>query len=251
VRLFAIEGFADAARVSAYPHDWVKLGRFGALADLVRQAGCQDVVFIGSLTRPRLRDFRIDFDTLRLLPRLWRLYRGGDNHLLSGVGAIVEERGFRLLGAHEVAPEILMPQGVLTARTPNDADRADIARGFDLLRAIGSFDVGQSVVVANNHVLGVEGVGGTDALLAHLSEVRERGKLKTARGAGVLVKGPKPDQDRRFDLPTIGPKTAEAVAAAGLGGIAVAAGETIALDLQALIDAANRANVFLVGIRAS
>ena len=146
-----------------------------------------------------------------------------------------EQQGFRLLGAQEVAPEILMPEGALGRARPSERDRADIALGFDYLRATGPFDVGQAVVVAGRHVLAVEAAEGTDQMLQRVAEMRKNGRVRTPAGTGVLVKAPKPGQDRRFDLPAIGPRTVEGVARAGLAGIAVAAGSSIVAEPEKLV----------------
>src|SRR6185437_9282023 len=150
VIVFALRGFADPALVARYPHHWLRVGQFGGFARLAKQAGCRDVVLIGSLIRPTLWALRPDFGALLALPRILSAYRGGDNHLLSGVGKIFEAHGFRMLGAHEVAPEILVPEGALGRIAASDVDRRDIAFGFDYLRAAGIYDVGQAVVVAHN-----------------------------------------------------------------------------------------------------
>jgi DUF1009 family protein len=108
--------------------------------------------------------------------------------------------------------------------------------------------MGQAAVVAANHVLAVEAAEGTDAMLARIAELRARGRIAAPSGTGVLVKAPKPGQDRRFDLPAIGPRTVEEAAQAGLAGIAVVAGETIVAELAAVAMAADRAKIFVVGI---
>ena len=147
---------------------------------------------------------------------------------------MLEDQGFRLLGAHEVAPEILMPEGPLGAKRPSARDEADIARGIEVLRAIGPFDIGQAVVVADNHVLALEAAEGTDQMLARIVELQAEAAVSApATGVGVLVKAPKPDQDRRFDLPSIGPRTIEGVQRAGLAGLAVLAGGTIVAEPRA------------------
>lgn len=248
VLLFPLRGAADPAGVARHPHHWLYLGQGGKFTRLARAAGCRDVVLIGSLVRPSLWQVRFDFTALRELPRVLAAYRGGDDHLLSNIGAMFERHGFRLLGAHEVAPEILMPEGVLGSRQPSENDRGDIALGFDYLRAAGPFDVGQAVVVAGRHVLAVEAAEGTDAMLARVSEMRASGRVRSS--AGVLVKAPKPGQDRRFDLPSIGPGTVENAAKAGLAGIAVAAGSTVVAEPERLIATADRANLFLLGAAA-
>ncbi len=250
VVLFALRGWADASRVAGYPHHWVAITRIGQFRRLANAEGCRDVVMIGTAGRPPLRDFLFDLYTLSLVPRLVSLFRGGDDHLLSGVARLFEERGFRLLGAHEVAPEILVPEGLIAGRTPTERERSDIARGLALLRATGPFDVGQAAVLADNHVWAVEGAEGTDAMLARVADMRRSGRIRAPAGAGVLVKAPKPRQERRIDLPSIGPTTIEGAAQAGLAGIAVVAGSAIVADAGRITIVADRAKVFVVGVPA-
>jgi DUF1009 family protein len=215
----------------------------------MRAAGCRDIVFIGTLARPPVWKMRLGLDTLTMLPTIISIFRGGDDHLLRGMSRIAERYGFRVVAAHEVAPEILMPEGAMTQRQPSEAELADVTLGLDLLRSIGRFDVGQAAVVVNRHVLAVEAIEGTDTMLERVAELRRRGRIHAPPRAGVLVKAPKPDQDRRFDLPGIGPKTVEMAAAAGLGGIAVAAGETVVADPEKLRLAADAAGLFVTGVK--
>ncbi len=246
--LIAIRDWADAERVRSYAHYWVALGQFGAACRYSRAEGCRDVVFIGNLSRPPLWRLRFDLGTLRIILRLLAAYRGGDNHLLSGVAAAFEHEGFRLVGAHEVAPEILVPEGVLSRRRPSEGEQADIRRALELLDVIGKFDIGQAAVVAGNRVLAVEAAEGTDAMLTRVAELRARhGRGETG---GVLVKAPKPGQDWRFDLPSIGPATVEGAARAGLAGIAVLAGGAIIAEPQQVAALADQRNVFVAGVRA-
>jgi DUF1009 family protein len=184
------------------------------------------------------------------MPRIIAAYRGGDDHLLSLVGRVADDLGFRMVGAHEVAPEILVPAGQLGRYAPAARDQADIAVGEALLAAMGPFDVGQAVVVAANRVLAVEAAEGTDRMLARIAELRRDRKLHLSERTGVLVKAPKATQDRRIDLPSIGAGTVEAAAAAGLAGIAVEAKGAITADLQELIRVADAAGLFVVGIPA-
>ena len=237
----------DCAR--ALPHHWLYIGQIGKFFRLARAAGCRDVVFIGSLVRPAMWQMHPDLKGLTFRAVL-AAFRGGDDHLLSGMGKLVEQQGFRLLGAHEVAPEILVPEGTLGRVQPSERDRADIALGLDYLRATGPFDVGQAVVVAGKHVLAVEAAEGTDPMLARVAEMRANGRVRAAAGSGVLVKAPKRGQDKRFDLPSIGPQTVEGVVRAGLAGIAVMAGATIIAEPERLVAAADRANIFVIGTPA-
>jgi len=249
VVLFALRGWADPARVVEFPHHWIALGQFGRFMRLAGSEGCRDLVWIGSLVRPAITQIRFDLTTLALLPRLVGAFRGGDDHLLSSLGRIFEEHGFRLLGAHDVAPQLLVPAGAVARVRPNDTQRADIVRGLAILDATGRFDIGQAVVVADQRCLAVEGAEGTDGLLARVADMRQSGRIRTASGVGVLVKAPKPGQDRRFDLPTIGPQTVEGVARAGLAGIAVIAGSAIIAETERLIALADRSGIFVVGVR--
>jgi UDP-2,3-diacylglucosamine hydrolase len=248
VVLFPVRGWVDPLTVARYPHHFIEIGKFGSFRRQATEAGCRDVVMIGTVLRPALRQIRFDWEALRELPRIIAMFRGGDDHLLSHLARILEERGFRFLGAHEVAPEILMPQGAISRREPAGRDRADIARGVEVLSAIGPFDVGQAVVVADNHVLAVEAAEGTDHMLARIAELRSEGRVRSPGRSGVLVKVPKPAQDRRFDLPTIGPQTVAGAARAGLAGVAVMAGSAVIAEAAQVAAAADAADLFVVGI---
>jgi UDP-2,3-diacylglucosamine hydrolase len=248
VVLFAIRGWADPMRVAAYPHHWAAFGRFGWFCRVAQRDGCRDVVFIGSMVRPAIWQLRPDFKTFTLLPRVLHMFRGGDDHLLKGVAEIFEEHGFRLLGAHQIAPEILMPEGPLGRERPGVRDDADIATGMALLDAISPFDVGQAVVVADARVLATEAAEGTDQMLGRVAELRRNGRIPAGLRRGVLVKAAKRDQDRRFDLPSIGPRTVEGAARAGLAGIAVRAGSTVVAEAGRIGEIADRERLFVVGV---
>ena len=247
VMLFALRGFVDARAVAAYPHCWIAIGQFGRFRRLARAEGCRDLVLVGGLVRPAIRQVRLDWATLVEMPRIIRAFRGGDDHLLTGIGRILEGDGFRLLGAHEVAPDITAPSGALGRHRPDAGAAADIARGFDMLAAMSPFDVGQAVVIGKGHVLAVEAAEGTDAMLQRVAALREAGRIRLPRGVGVLVKAPKQRQDRRFDLPSIGPDTVLHAAQAGLAGIAIVAGGTILAEPQRLVEAADANGLFVLG----
>lgn len=249
VVMFPLHGWADPAAVERFRHHWIHIGQLGRFSRLARSEGCRDLVLIGTLVRPMIRQLRLDIETLRVMPRIIRAYRGGDDHLLSGIGRILEDYGFRLVGAHEVAPQILAPLGHVGRFAPTPRDEADITRGLALLAATGPFDVGQAAVVADGRVLAVEAAEGTDHMLAHIAEMRRGGRIRSAAGTGVLVKAPKPSQDRRFDLPTVGPSTVEHIAAAGLAGLAVVAGGVIIVEPARVMALADKANIFVAGVR--
>jgi len=246
--LFPISGHADRATVFRYRHHWLRVGQFGAFTRLAKAAGCRDVVWIGALVRPSLWSLRPDLLAIRSLPKIIRAYRGGDNHLLTGVSKLFEEQGFRLVGAHEVAPEILVPEGALGRVEASERDREDITFGFEYLRASGAFDIGQAVVVAGKRIVAVEAAEGTDQMVARVAELRASGRMGVPSGIGVLVKAPKPGQDHRFDLPSIGPRTVAGVAGAGLAGIAVVSGKTVIADAESVVREADHAGIFVVGV---
>jgi DUF1009 family protein len=247
VLLFALRGWADSGRVEAYPHHWVRFGQLGRFCRIARREGCHDVVFIGSAVRPSVWQIWPDLAALRLMPRIIAMFRGGDDHLMSGIMKVFEDCGFRPIGAHEVAPEILMPEGAVGRLQPSEGNQRDIVLGLALLRAIGQFDVGQATIVADGHILAVEAAEGTDEMLAQVAELRRKGRIRSS--GGVLVKAPKPGQDRRIDLPTIGPQTVAGAVRAELAGIAVVAGEAILAEPGRVAQAADRERIFIVGMR--
>jgi DUF1009 family protein len=248
--LFALKGACDPVAVGRFRHHWISVGQFGRATKLFRAENCRDLVFIGTLVRPALAELRLDWGTLRVIGRLLTAFRGGDDHLLSGIGRILEQDGFRMVGIKDVAPDLLMPEGCLTRAIPDPNAAADIAKGRDVLGALSPFDIGQAAVVIDGHVVAVEDIEGTDGLLARVARLRGEGRIRSRPGRGVLVKAPKSGQDLRFDLPTIGPRTIEGAAAAGLGGVAIVAGNTIVVEPQAMIDAADAAGVFVTGLPA-
>jgi UDP-2,3-diacylglucosamine hydrolase len=246
--MFAVRGWADPKVVERYTHHWVAIGQAGRLLRLARAEHCREGVFIGTLLRPPLTQIRLDWQTIRLMPRIARIFRGGDDRLLSGIAGLFEEGGLRIIGVEEIAPEIIVPEGTLGRYEPSPRDRADIACALNVIAALGPFDVGQAVVVADGHVLAVEAAEGTDNLLARIAQLRAQGRLAKPAGVGVFVKAPKAGQDRRFDLPAIGPKTVENVARAGLAGLAVAAGSAIVAEPAQVSASADREKIFFVGV---
>src|SRR5712672_4233386 len=248
--LFALRGACDPVRVERFRHHWISIGQLGKATKLFRAENCRDLVFIGTLVRPALSEIRLDWGTLRVLGRVWAAFRGGDDHLLSGIGRILEQDGFRMVGIKEDAPDLLMPEGCITRASPDENAAADIARGRDVLRALSPYDIGQAAVVIDGHVVGVEAIEGTDGLLARVTRLRNEGRIRAKAARGVLVKAPKSTQDLRFDLPTIGPRTIEGAGRAQLAGVAIVAGNTIAVEPQIMIEAADAAGLFVIGLAA-
>ena len=248
--LFALKGACDPVRVERFRHHWISVGQVGRAVKLFRSENCRDLVFIGTLVRPALSEIRLDWGTVRVIGRVWAAFRGGDDHLLSGIGRILEQDGFRMVGIRDVAPDLLMPEGCITRAAPDQSAAADIARGRDVLRALSPFDIGQAAIVIDGHVVGVEDIEGTDGLLARVAHLRAEGRIRAKAARGVLVKAPKSTQDLRFDLPTIGPRTIEGASKARLAGVAIVAGNTVVVEPQTMIEAADAAGLFVTGVPA-
>ncbi len=243
VFVVALSGWADPAAFSGLPHMVERIGAAGRILDRLRAEHVRQLVLTGRAPRPSLASLRPDPTALRLVGRLGRAFFGGDDGLLKAGARILEEEGFEIIPAHSILRDALPTSGLLTRAVPDAAARADIARGIAVVRALGAVDVGQCAVVQQGLVLGVEAIEGTDALLARCLALRREGP------GGVLVKLVKPGQDRRLDLPTIGPVTVRGAAAAGLAGIAVEAGGTILVDRPVTIAAADQAGLFLLALR--
>ena len=247
VHLIAIKGTAEPG-VESYPHTWVNLGQIGRMLRTLTQNGCRDLVIIGGVRRPKLEDLRLDWGTLANLPKILRSLVGGDNSVLSGIVEFFEGKGFHVMGAHEIAPDLVAQAGPLGRRKPAKQDLADIAMAVDLINTMGKFDVGQAVVVARGHVLAVEAAEGTDALLERCQTVKKWSPTGSRSRAGVLVKCAKPGQERRVDLPAVGPQTIQLAADANLKGIAIAAGDVLIAERAETIAAADRLGLFVYGV---
>jgi DUF1009 family protein len=243
VFIIGFEDHAEPAVIGAFPHAYVRVGAAGKILALLREHGCRDLVLVGPVRRPSMLDLRPDAEGLRILSRIGRAAFAGDDGLLAAVVRVLGDEGFRILGAHDVIQEALGGEGQLGSVAADEAALADIARGRAVVRALGRVDVGQACIVQQGIVLAVEAIEGTDAMLARAAALARPGP------GGVLVKMVKPGQDRRADLPTIGPRTVQNAADAGLRGIAFEAGGTMLTDRDACIAAADRRGVFLLGVR--
>lgn len=243
VFVLALDGHADRARLAPFPHAAIRLGAIGQGLALLRAQGVTDLVLVGTVRRPSLLTLMPDAEGARLLARIGRAAFAGDDGLLAAIVRVLEEEGFRVHGVQALLAGLTAPEGVLTARAPTPAEEADILRGAEVCRLLGAADVGQAVVVQQGLVLGVEAIEGTDALLARCGALRRDGP------GGVLVKRAKPGQELRADLPTVGVRTVEGAAAAGLAGIAVEAERTLMPERAATITAADARGLFLVARR--
>ncbi len=238
--------------MAAHPHQHHEFERVGGLFRGLHRAGVTHAVFAGAMSRPRLRYWRVDLKALALVGRALALLRRGDDAMLRGFAAMFEREGIAMLGATDVlGGAALVGAGPLGARAPGPRDRLDAALAARIVAATGALDVGQGAVVAHGVCLAVEAIEGTDLMLSRVAALPAEKRAAAPPPAGVLYKGPKPGQDRRLDLPAIGPETVAGAAAAGLDGIVVAAGETVLLDGAATRAAADEARLFVYGASPS
>lgn len=237
----ALKGHADPEAIGDAPQIWTRLGAVGKAEKAIREAGVREVVMIGPVRRPSIREIRPDLRAAEFLFKVG-MKALGDDSLLSAIVEEFENSGFKVIGAHTILPELLAPEGVWGEHGPDERAQTDIARGIEVAKGIGALDVGQSVVVQQGIVLGVEAVEGTDALIRRCGPLHRRGP------GGVLVKMTKPEQDWRVDLPTIGTQTVAEAARAKLRGIAVQAGGTIVVDRPQVVEEANRRGLFVMGV---
>lgn len=236
-----IAGVADEATAD-FPGAECGLAEFGKAVRLLRAEGCDAVTLAGLVRRPNFADLRPDWRGAALLPKVLAAAARGDGAILESLVDSLEAEGFIVVGAEEVADDILATAGAFGAVAPDAADFADIRKAAALIAAIGPFDAGQAAVVAGGHVLAVEAAEGTDAMLERCAGLRAE-----AGRAGVLVKRPKPGQELRVDLPTIGADTVRRAIAAGLKGVAVEAGLSLVLDRDAVVAAADANGLFVYG----
>jgi hypothetical protein len=237
----AMEGFAPEGLT---PDLTFRIERLFPFFAALHAEGITRIAFAGAVRRPRLDPALFDAQTAQIVPRLMHSLAQGDDATLREVIALFEEEGFQITGAAEIAPALVPPEGLyagaLTARDQQDATRAAA-----IAEALGRVDVGQGCVVAQGICLATETIAGTDAMLAQVAALPDTLKPNPQAGRGLLYKAPKPLQDRRIDLPALGPATVEAAARAGLGGIVWEAGGVLTLDLPAMQALATQHGLFL------
>ena len=241
--VMAIEGNAEKDLFEAnsnIPHMWIRIGQAGSGFKFFKDENVTEVVMIGTIKRPSIFDIVPDIRTAAFFAKVGAKALGDDG-LLRAVVSEIEKDGMKVKGIHEVMPDILIKEGVLTKKKPSKEHLLDIKRGVEAAFELGRLDIGQAVVVQHGLVLGVEGIEGTDELIRRCKDYRRKG------GGGVLVKLRKPQQDMRIDLPTIGPRSIERAYESGLEGIVVHAGNGLIVDEKETIALADKYKMFIVG----
>jgi DUF1009 family protein len=250
--IIMIEGEADPkSDLAGYEHENLALEDIGSLVSLLRRRRISHLVLAGEIRRrPRLIDMRPSLGLLAVVPSVMMALASGDDGLLKVLTRGLEARGIKVVGAHEIVPELVAAEGVLTKTAPRKSDWRDIEAAHAAAKAIGALDIGQAAVAVGGRAIALEGVEGTDGLLERTRQLRSHGRL-AGRTRGVLVKCAKPGQELRADLPSIGPQTVEAAHAAGLAGIAVEAGRSLVLEGPTVVARANALGLFVIGLPAA
>lgn len=248
VFIAALEGAAVPSAFGAAERQSYRLGQLGRLLEELRRRDIADLVLIGSLPRPSFAALRPEASTLKYLPHFARAFRGGDDHLLRGVVTFFEGQGFTVHGPADIAPQMTAPLGPLGRKLASPAQKDLIGEGFRLLAALSPFDVGQAAILADHRVIAIEAAEGTDAMIRRVAELVAAGRLRIAKGDGVLVKAPKDGQDLRVDMPAIGSETLRNVTAAGLSGIGLRAGRVLIGDAAGLAKLADQSGLFIEGV---
>lgn len=252
--------FADNARklglyVSAVAHEgetepelerhvdrihWVKIGQLNKLINAFKGDGVRQVVMLGGIKKTHVYStVRPDFRALALAAKLafWK-----DDDILREIAAELERDGITICESTFGLKGILVEEGPLTSRRPNKKEWNDIRYGWEIAREIGRLDIGQCIVVKDRVVVAVEAVEGTDGAIKRGGELAKEG--------AVVIKRSKPQQDLRFDLPAVGPRTIEVMASVKASVLAVEPGRTVVLDRDELISQAERAGIAVIGVAA-
>ncbi|WP_373088436.1 LpxI family protein [Sneathiella sp.] len=242
--LLLIKDEADPQHYAAFPHETIRITKVGKFLKALARENCRRITLVGPVRRPDLKNLVPDFEGIKLLARITGASRKGDDGLMTAIAAYLKDKGFIVVGVHELASDLLAPAGQLGKIAAKGQDHEDITTGVRIVKAIGSLDIGQAAIIRDGYVLAVEAAEGTDGLLARSAA------FAWEKPAGVLVKLSKPGQDLRADMPTIGPDTISGVIAANLRGIAVEAGLTLVIDIAEIVRRADAAGIFVIGLDA-
>lgn len=244
-----IDGEADpGSGLDAFDHRLMTLEEVGALRGLLKRERVSHAVLAGGIgRRPNISAYKLNLGLLAALPRLAKALKRGDNGMLKLLIAHIEAAGIRVVGAHEIVPDLLAVEGSMTRMEPLPDDWRDLNAARQAALTIGALDVGQAAVSVNGRVIALEGIEGTDGLLARTKDLRSHGRIANLK-RGVIVKCAKPDQELRADLPAIGPATVVGAHAAGLAGIGVEAGRSLVLDWGRVVEKADALGLFVVGL---
>ena len=239
--VIALKGHAAPETVLDTPHVWVRLGAAGKTIALLHEQDVIELVMVGSVARPSLLQLCPDFWAIKFFARTGVGNKGDDGLLQALIKALESKEGFRIVGAHTVLPSLLAAEGVYGDIRPSEIEIHNIKIAWDAALELGRRDIGQAVIARDGTVISEENARGTAAMIKGITPASGSPR------SGVLVKVSKPGQEKRADLPTIGPDTVAQAANAGLAGIAIEAGNSLILNKSETINAANDAKLFIIG----
>ena len=247
VYIVGIAGFVEDELLHKYDHKVISIGEIGRQLKALKQAGVDDVCFAGIVKRPDFKNLKLDAKGLALLPKVISAASKGDDALLRVLVEVIEDAGFNVVGADDVLSSLVVSSGPLGKNLPSKTDLGDIEKAAEIALEIGRLDIGQGAVVCDGLVLAVEAQEGTDLMLQRCAQLPSNLRGSSENPRGVLVKRPKPTQERRIDLPTIGLETLKGAKRANLAGVAFEANSALLLDREKLIDYADSNNLWIYG----
>ena len=256
--VYSVKGFENP-RLKNYKPKILEFEKLGSFLKELKRLGVKKVCFSGSIVRPVFNMTLVDSDTLPLIPVLMNALKMGDDKALKTIISIFEDSGFRLIGAHQICPELLISEGLHSEIKLVDSDYEDIKKAKEVIDKISSIDIGQSCIVSTGQVLNVETIGGTNRMIESLSINRPKSSsYKTdyiyfrdpmIPSGGVLYKSAKVGQELRVDMPVIGPQTFLLAKKNGLRGIAITKGNVMVLEKEECISLANSLGLFFLVLK--
>jgi UDP-2,3-diacylglucosamine hydrolase len=237
--MLLVEDEADPADYTNLKHDIIPITKVGRYLKALAREGCDAVTLAGPVSRPNFKKIFPDKEGFKLLSKIGGAISKGDDGLMNAITSFIEEKGFKIIGPHEVSDEFLAKRGKLGSIVPNDEEMLDIEKGVSVCRQIGALDIGQAIVIRSGYVLGVEAAEGTEKLIERCRE------FAWEEPAGILIKLSKPGQNLQADMPAVGPDTILQMHAAGLKGLVVEAGKTLLLQIDQLKTTADEKGIFI------
>ena len=240
--ILALEESLDPSVVEGREHAVISIGAIGQGLEQLKQAGVKEVVLAGHVKRPSLRSVKIDDTAKKILKKLGMKILGGDDALLRALIGFLEEEGFAVLAPHDILGGLTLPAGSITEKQPTKEQLASIDKAMHIVKQTGELDIGQSLVIEDEYVLGIEAAEGTDELIKRCA-----GYMK-AKNHAILVKAKKPGQEERADMPTIGVDTIKQLADSHYAGLAIEADNVLVVDSEEVKALANQHGLFIIAV---
>ena len=221
----------------------LSIGQLGKAIAILKKNNCNKIIFAGRVNRPNFSKAKFDLKALYYLPKIIIGSQKGDAYIIKEVIKIFKKEKIKVISQNIFNPELTLKRGIFTKYKPDRVSKKDIILGKTVISDIKSNNVGQGVVVSNNRIIAVEDENGTDSMLLRAGKILK--KCGKSKQQGILLKYPKPNQDLRIDLPTVGIKTLKSCAKIRLKGIALKSRFNIFIEKKKLIDYANKHKMFI------